>query len=118
VATPPLPRSEQLEDDDRPTLILWHHKDPRLQSMQLVQEQADKGFSFMATYLPATQQVVQLTNAEVRTGTVGAHDRWLLSSESQPYERQASVDGIQFRDLYLTDVRTGNRVPVKQRMVG
>lgn len=118
VATSPLPRAELLEDDERPTLILWHHKDPRLQSMQLVQEQADKGFSFMATYLPATQQVVQLTNAEVRTGTVTAHDRWMLSSENQPYERQASVDGIQYRDVYLTDMRTGNRVAVKKQMRG
>jgi hypothetical protein len=38
VAAPPVPKAEQLEDDERPTLILWHHKDARLQSMQLVQE--------------------------------------------------------------------------------
>lgn len=118
VATAPLPRSESLDDDDRPSLILWHNKDARLQSMQLVQEQADKGFSFMATFLPATQQVVQLTNADVRTGTIAARDRWMLSTENQPYERQTSMDGIQKRDVYLTDLRTGQRVLVKQQAPG
>ncbi len=116
--TPRVPRAEQLENDERPTLILWHDKDPRLQSQQLVQEQADRQFSFLATYLPATEKVVQLTDDKVRNGTFGAHDRWLLSSESEPYERQASVDGIQSRDLYLTEVRSGRRLTVKKKQRG
>ena len=114
VAAPPVPKAEQLEDDDRPTLILWHHKDARLQSMQLVQEQADKGFSFMATYLPATQTVVQLTDASVRTATIGVRDDLLLGSDNSAYERQASVDGIQRRDVYLINARTGERTLVKK----
>ncbi|MBL0891039.1 MAG: hypothetical protein IBJ19_10535, partial [Gemmatimonadaceae bacterium] len=68
VATVPVPRSERLEDDERPTLILWHGKDARLQSQQLVQEQADRGFSFIATLFPETGKVVQLTDEVVRTG--------------------------------------------------
>ena len=55
---------------------------------------------------------------DVRTGSTGGRDRWLLSIENQPYERQASVDGIQYRDLYLTDVRTGARSEVKKQMRG
>lgn len=114
VATPPVPKSEQLEDDERPTLILWHHKDPRLQSMQLVQEQADRGFSFLATYYPATQKVVQLTDETVRTGTLGGGDSWLLGSDNSAYERQSSVDGIQRRDIYLVNARTGEKLLVKK----
>lgn len=114
VATPPVPRSELLEDDEKPTLILWHHKDPRLQSMQLVQEQADKGFSFLATYLPATQQVVQLTDDKVRTANFGGRDSKLLGNDVSPYERQSSVDGIQRRDVYLIDARTGEKTLVKK----
>ena len=114
VAAPPVPKSEQLDDDDRPTLILWHHKDPRLQSMQLVQEQADRGFSFVATYLPASQKVVQLTDDVVRTGSLGGRDAWLLGTDSSPYERQSSVDGIQRRDIYVVNARTGEKTLVKQ----
>ena len=114
VASPPLPKSEQLEDEDRPTLILWHHKDPRLQSMQLVQEQADRGFSFVATYFPAAQKVVQLTDEVVRTGNLGGRDAWLLGTDNAPYERQSSVDGIQRRDIYVVNARTGEKTLVKK----
>jgi hypothetical protein len=116
VAAPPVPKAEQLEDDEKPTLILWHHKDPRLQSMQLVQEQADRGFSFVATYFPATQKVVQLTDAEVRTGTLGGRDSWVLAQEAAPYERQTGVDGIQRRDIYLINPRTGEKTLVKKEL--
>lgn len=118
VITHPVPRSEQLEADERPTLILWHTKDARLQSQQMVQEQADKNFSFMATFIPATQQVVQITDADVRSGNPAAHDKWLLSTETQPYERSASTDGIQKRDVYITDIRTGVRTSVKKAVNG
>lgn len=118
VATVPVPRSERLEDDERPTLILWHGKDARLQSQQLVQEQADRGFSFVATLFPETGKVVQLTDEVVRTGTLGARDRWLLGTDNQPYERRASVDGVQKRDVYLVDARSGERTLVKQAVRG
>ena len=118
VATPPVPKSEQLDDDDRPSLILWHSKDARLQSMQIVQENADKSFSFLATYLPATQRVLQLTDDVVRTGTLGARDRYVLGTDNQAYERQSSYDGVPRRDLYLIDARTGTRTLVKKELRG
>ncbi len=118
VASPPLPKGEALADDERPSLILWHGKDSRLQSMQMVQENADKSFSFMAMYQPTTMTVVQLTDDVVRTGTLGARDRYLLGTDNQPYERQTSVDGIQRRDLYLTDARTGTRTLVRKALRG
>jgi dipeptidyl aminopeptidase/acylaminoacyl peptidase len=116
VASAPVPKAEQLEDDEKPTLILWHHKDPRLQSMQLVQEQADRGFSFLATYFPTTQKVVQLTDADVRTGNLGGRDSWLLAQEAAPYERQTAVDGIQRRDIYLINPKTGEKTLVKKEL--
>ena len=118
VAAPPLLKGEALEDDDKPSLILWHGKDARLQSMQLVQEQADKGFSFMATYLPASDKVVQLTDEVVRTATLGTRDALLLGSDNSAYERQTSLDGIQRRDVYVIDPRTGVRTLVKKEARG
>lgn len=118
VATPPVPRAERLADDERSTLILWHGKDARLQSLQLVQEQADRSFSFIATYLPESNKVVQLTDDVVRTGTFGGRDRYLLGTDNSAYERRASVDGIQKRDIYIIDARTGERTLVKKEVRG
>lgn len=109
------------QDEDTPSLILWHWKDPRLQSQQQVQENADKSFSYLAAWhlapvrgaAPAyANRVVQLTDADVRTVSVANGDRWALGADFAPYERQASVDGRQLRDLYAVDVRTGERAIV------
>ncbi|MDZ7631994.1 MAG: prolyl oligopeptidase family serine peptidase [Gemmatimonadaceae bacterium] len=97
------------QDDETPSLILWHWKDPRLQSAQQVQETADRAFSYLAAWHLAAPKVVQLSDDNVRTVTVGFGDRWALGADLSPYERQASVDGRQLRDLYAIDVNTGAR---------
>ncbi len=104
------------QDDETPSLILWHWKDPRLQSAQQVQETADRGFSFLAAWHLASPKVVQLTDDNMRTLTVGFGDRWALGVDQTPYERQASVDGRQLRDLYAVDVTTGSRTIIAKAL--
>ena len=36
--------------EDNPSLVLWHGKDPRLQSQQIVQEAADRAYSYLSEY--------------------------------------------------------------------
>ena len=100
------------QDDDTPSLILWHWKDPRLQSQQQVQENADRGFSYLAAWHVARPAVVQLADDDLRAVTVGRGDRWALGADLSPYQRQASIDGRALRDLYAVDVHTGERALV------
>ena len=74
-----MPKEEKLEDDDRPTLRLWHEKDLRLQSQQDVQATRDRTFSYLAAYWPATDKLVQLTDAAARTGATTDGDRYVVS---------------------------------------
>ncbi|MFN0098007.1 MAG: prolyl oligopeptidase family serine peptidase [Gemmatimonadaceae bacterium] len=97
------------QDEETPSLILWHWKDPRLQSQQQVQENADKTFNYLSVYHTATKRVVKLTDDGVRTVAVGNGDRWALGADLTPYERQASVDGRALRDVYAIDAMTGAR---------
>ncbi|HYW52122.1 MAG TPA: prolyl oligopeptidase family serine peptidase [Gemmatimonadaceae bacterium] len=97
------------QDDETPSLILWHWKDPRLQSQQQVQETADRSFSYIAAWHLASPKVVQLSDDKVRNVAVGYGDRWALGTDVSPYERQASVDGRQLRDLYAIDAMSGER---------
>jgi dipeptidyl aminopeptidase/acylaminoacyl peptidase len=97
------------QDEDTPSLILWHWKDPRLQSQQQVQENADRSFSYLAAWHVERPMVVQLADEAVRAVTVADGDRWALGADMTPYQRQASVDGRALRDLYAIDVRTGER---------
>lgn len=100
------------QDDETPSLILWHWKDPRLQSAQQVQENADKSFNYLAAWHVADRRVVQLADAKVRLVTTGHGDRYGLGADLTPYERQASVDGRQLRDIYAIDLRTGERAAI------
>ncbi len=97
------------QDDETPSLILWHWKDPRLQSAQQVQETADRAFSHLAAWHTASPKVVQLSDNSLRTVTIANTDRWAIGTDLTPYERQASVDGRQLRDLYAIDIQTGAR---------
>jgi hypothetical protein len=97
------------QDDETPSLILWHWKDPRLQSNQQVTENADRTFSYLAAWHLASPKVVQLSDETVRTVSVGYGDKWAMGFDISPYERQASVDGRQLRDVYAIDVVTGAR---------
>lgn len=106
---PAVPKEEALEDDDKPTLRLWHDKDQRLQSQQDVQATADRSFSFLAAYWPATNRVVRLTDENARAGSTVDLDRWVIATDVSPYQRQASVDGINMRDVYVINPRTGEK---------
>lgn len=106
---PQVAKEDKLEDDDRPTLRLWHEKDQRLQSQQDVQANQDRSFSYLAAYWPSTDKVVRLTDEMARSGNTSEHDRWVVSTDVSPYQRQASVDGINMRDVYVLDARTGEK---------
>ena len=97
------------QDEETPSLILWHWKDPRLQSQQQVQEITDRAFSYTAAWHLNAPKVVQLSDDNIRSVTVAYGDRYALGADLAPYERQASVDGRQLRDLYAIDVASGAR---------
>lgn len=104
------------QDEETPSLILWHWKDPRLQSQQQVQEGQDRTFSYLAAWHVASPKVVQLADDAIRAVTVARNDRWALGADFTPYERQAAVDGHQYRDLYAIDALTGARTLIAKRL--
>jgi len=106
------------QDEDTPSLILWHWKDPRLQSAQQVTESQDRSFSYLAVWHLATPRIVRLADATVRDVVVADGDRWALGGDVTPYERQASVDGRNLRDLYAIDATTGARTLIAKGRAG
>lgn len=104
------------QDEETPSLILWHWKDPRLQSAQQVQESQDKSFSYLAAWHVASPKVVKLADDAVRTVTIARNDRFGLGADFTPYERQASVDGRTLRDLYAIDAITGARTLIAKEL--
>jgi dipeptidyl aminopeptidase/acylaminoacyl peptidase len=105
-------------DEDTPSLILWHWKDPRLQSQQQVQEPQDKTFNYLSAYVVSANKVVRLADAKLRDVSTSVRDRWAVGTDISPYERQASVDGRSYRDTYAIDITTGSRKSIATKLRG
>ncbi len=96
-------------DDDLPSLVIWHGKEPRLQSQQQVEESRDKSFTFLAGYRVADRRFVRLGLPDTRDVTLAPNERWAVGVDVREYERTGNIDGLRFRDLYVIDTRTGER---------
>lgn len=105
-------------DDDNPSLILWHWKDPRLQSQQIVQEQADKSYSYLALYRLADQKFIRLADEELRTVTIAPRDRFAYGIDTRAYQQAASYSGRNYQDVYTIDLKTGERKRALQKHLG
>ena len=103
---------------DVPSLILWHWKDPRLQSEQQVQEAQDKTLSYLAAYNFSTSRAVSLGNDRMKNVVTGPKDTWGIGSDVSPYERDQGIKGFQYHDMYAVNLATGERMLVQKKVPG
>jgi len=104
--TPPAPTAA---DEDKPDLVIWHWKDSRLQSMQQVQETADKNFSYLCAYRPQEQKFVRLADDDLKQVTLGLESRNAVGVDVRDYELESNLDGKRYQDVYIVDPATGAR---------
>lgn len=95
--------------DSLPSLILWHPKDERLQSQQLVQESADRAFNYLVAYRFAENRFVRLSDDSLRNVTVTANDKFAFANDTKPYAQAAISSGRNYNDVYVVDLKTGAR---------
>ena len=95
--------------DSTPSLILWHAKDPRLQSQQIVQEEADRNFAHQAMYRFDTQKYMRLTDDGMRNLTVLQKDAYAIGTDNTEYQQAASYSGRNYQDVYTINLKTGDR---------
>lgn len=112
---PPAGGGAAADTADRPNLVLWHYKDPRLQSAQQVQEAGDRSFTYLSTYRVADNKFVRLADDDVRQVIVGAKEKFAVGTDVRAYELQANLDGRSFRDIYAVNMTTGARTPIKKQ---
>jgi dipeptidyl aminopeptidase/acylaminoacyl peptidase len=97
---------------NRPDLVVWHWKDERLQPMQQVQASFDKLRTDLAVFRVADKKVVTFTDDTVRQATPAAKQNYVVGFDTKKYQLQGSLDGKQYRDVYVTHVSTGKRTLV------
>ncbi len=106
------PPPDLSDEDDLPTLVLWHGRDPRLQSQQQVQENQDRRFSYLSAYHVRDRRFVRLATPEMRDITLADGQRYALGYDSRAYDLRDAIDGGRRRDVYAVDTRTGQARPL------
>jgi len=96
-------------DDENPSLIIWHAKDPRLQSQQIVQENADKNYTYMSQYRLVDNKFMQLATDEMRAVNIHPKERYATGIDIREYEQAASYSGRRYQDVYSIDLATGQK---------
>ena len=96
-------------EEDKPSLVLWHYKDSRLQTQQQVQENADKNFSYLAAYNVSDKKFVRLADETLRNVTLNPEQKFAVGTDVRDYERSAGMVGRSFQDVYVVDPATGAR---------
>jgi dipeptidyl aminopeptidase/acylaminoacyl peptidase len=102
------PRVNEAQEEN-PSLILWHGKDPRLQSEQIVQETQDRAFNYLSEYRVADNKFVRLSDDALRTVNLVGHDHFAYGVDTREYDQPMSYNGRRFEDVYGVDVATGER---------
>ncbi|MEO7084347.1 MAG: prolyl oligopeptidase family serine peptidase [Gemmatimonadaceae bacterium] len=111
------PRPPTDTTGELPSLVLWHHSDPRLQSQQLVQEAQDRSFSYMAEYRFDDNKFVRLVDDALKTVQTAGHDRYAYGLDTRDYDQPSAYTGRRYEDMYAVDLKTGERKSLLKKHV-
>ena len=96
--------------DEKVDLVLWHYKDPRLQTQQEVQEARDRAYNYVAEYRVGAKKFIRLADDSMRNVTVSTkQSRWGFGTDDREYELMGSLDGRRHEDVFVIDLETGQR---------
>jgi len=102
-------------DEPRSNVEVWHWADERLQSVQKVQQEADRRATFAAVVHVPNGRFVQLADEAMPRVTTTRDGRWALGQLDKPYRYRWDEPGG-LRDVVRVDVNTGERTTLVDRI--
>ncbi|MEM9340061.1 MAG: prolyl oligopeptidase family serine peptidase [Bacteroidota bacterium] len=119
----PLVQDTTLLEDEIIQVEVWNYQDGRLMTQQEYNKKDDLKKNYLAAFLPATDEVVQI--ADETTDDVSFIDddnpnaHWMLCKNDKPYARNVSWEGFPPRkDVYVFNVKTGEKKEIEKGLRG
>jgi dipeptidyl aminopeptidase/acylaminoacyl peptidase len=112
---PTRPDSDEVDDDEKPGLVIWHWKDPRLQRMQELQASRDRNFSYLSVFWTESGRFVRLADDAVENVMPARTGPWAVGMDNTAYELMGNLDGRRYQDVFAVDMRTGEREMILER---
>ena len=106
---PAAPSAPETPDEEKVDLVLWHYRDPRLQSQQQVQEQTDKNFSYLSVYRVKENRFIRLADESLRAVSPAPKEKYAIGYDVREYELMSNLDGRRYQDVYVINMQTGDR---------
>jgi dienelactone hydrolase len=94
---------------EKPDLVIWHHKDARLQAQQQVEAGRDRQISDLCVYRLKDKKFLRLADDSLKTVAVAPKQRYAIGYDRRAYELKGSLDGQRLQDIYVIDLQTGDR---------
>ncbi len=118
----PMPPEEDTMtiEEDKAVVEVWNYKDPLLYTQQNVNAKRESERSYAVLYDMATgrfHQISDLADSEFSLDTKHT-SRYLLTYDEKPYQQYLSWEGYIFRDIYLSDIKTGKKKKVLSKVQG
>jgi dipeptidyl aminopeptidase/acylaminoacyl peptidase len=104
------------EDIEKPDMIIWNWQDKRLQSAQQTQEMRDKSFNYTSSYRIADKKFTQLADSNMRSVSIVPKQLYAIGYDNTNYELMGNLDGQSYTDVYLIDLKTGNKKRLFEKM--
>jgi dipeptidyl aminopeptidase/acylaminoacyl peptidase len=101
------PMTASANDATKPDMTIWHWQDKRLQSRQQVVEMQDKNFSFVGMYEVSSKKFTRLNDSTMISLAIMPKERYAIGMDNRAYELDINLDGQNYTDLYVVDLKTG-----------
>ncbi len=114
------PKDTNLVDFETARLDIWHYNDPELQPQQLLQVNNELRRSYLTVLHGDASAVTPLANETLeRVVTTDKDDADVaLGYDSRPYRKQNQWEQHNYNDLYLVNVKTGERKLIGNKIRG
>jgi dipeptidyl aminopeptidase/acylaminoacyl peptidase len=110
---------EEPEKKDEPVanVDVWHWKDERLQSVQMVQADRDRRFAYRSVFILKTEQFIPLTDEAMRTIDIPREGKWAVGRDNKKYRLDVNRS-MNTADYYRVDTDTGERALILEGLAG
>lgn len=98
------------------TVDVWHGKDAKLVSQQMMESKEEAKKTFLAVFTPETRTVVPLTGSDMQTITWAPDtDRWAIGGDDRALLSDWDIPKL---DLYRIDLQNGVRTLIEKAYAG
>lgn len=102
--------------DSVPDVDVWRTADDRIQSAQMIQQEADRNRTFRHAFDVTAQRYITMADSNLRDVDVAITGPWAVGRDERPYLSDYEPATA---DFYRIDTRTGQRTPMlKKQLVG